>query len=147
MSSNPIENGLRVLMVENKKLPRVTANLLIDNPPIAGSSKNGVYSMTSSILGKGSNSIPKDDYIEEIDFLGASLNINAGGAFASSLSRFFPRILEMMADGALNPLFSSEEFEKEKAKTLEGIKANSKNVAQIARRVDSILAYSISYTI
>ena len=136
-----LKNGLKVLMVENHKLPRVSVNLLIDNPPIAGSSKNGVYSMTSSILGKGSNSIPKDDYIEEIDFLGASLNINAGGAFASSLSRFFPRILEMMADGALNPLFSSEEFEKEKAKTLEGIKANSKNVAQIARRVESILAY------
>ena len=98
-----LKNGLKVLMVENHKLPRVSVNLLIDNPPIAGSSKNGVYSMTSSILGKGSNSIPKDDYIEEIDFLGASQNINAGGAFASSLSRFFTRILEVMADGALNP--------------------------------------------
>jgi len=136
-----LRNGLKVLMVENHKLPRVSANLLIDNPPISGSSKNGIYSMTSSMLGKGTKSIPKDTFIEEIDFLGASININAEGAYASSLSRFFPKILEMMVDGALNPIFSSEEFEKEKTKTLETIKSNSKNVTQIARRVESVLAY------
>ena len=142
---NPIEfelkNGLKVLMVENHKLPRVSVNLLIDNPPFPGSDKNGIYTMTSSMLGKGTTSISKDEYVEEIDFLGATLNINAGGAYASSLSRFFPKVLEMMVDGALNPLFSEDEFEKEKAKTLEGIRSNSKNVAQIARRVESVLAF------
>ena len=87
---NPIEfelkNGLKVLMVENHKLPRVSVNLLIDNPPFPGSDKNGIYTMTSSMLGKGTTSISKDEYVEEIDFLGATLNINAGGAYASSLS-------------------------------------------------------------
>ena len=97
--------------------------------------------MTSSVLGKGTKSIPKDTFVEEIDFLGASININAGGAYASSLSRFFPKILEMMADGALNPIFSVEEFEKERTKTLESIKASSKDVGQIARRVENVLAY------
>tara|TARA_B110000003_G_scaffold267645_1_gene296170 strand:+ start:1506 stop:3506 length:2001 start_codon:yes stop_codon:yes gene_type:complete len=140
-----LKNGLRVLMVENHKLPRVSASLLIDNPPLKGNEKNGIYSMTSSMLGKGTKSIPKDTFIGEIDFLGASLNVNAGGAYASSLSRFFPTILEMMADGALNPLFSEDEFEKEKMKILEGIKVNSKNVAQIARRVESILAYGVNH--
>ena len=70
---NPIEfelkNGLKVLMVENHKLPRVSANLLIDNPPLSGSNKNGIYSMTSSMLGKGTKNMKKDVFIEEIDFL------------------------------------------------------------------------------
>jgi len=136
-----LKNGLKVLMVENHKLPRVSASLLIDNPPKIGSSKNGIYSLTSSMLGKGSESITKDTFIEEIDFLGATLSVNAEGAYASSLSRFFPKVLEMMADGALNPLFSAEEFDKEKTKTLEGIKSNSKSVTAIARRVESVLAY------
>ena len=136
-----LKNGLKVLMVENHKLPRVSASLLIDNPPKIGSSKNGIYSLTSSMLGKGSQSITKDTFIEEIDFLGATLSVNAEGAYASSLSRFFPKVLEMMADGALNPLFSAEEFDKEKTKTLEGIKSNSKSVTSIARRVESVLAY------
>jgi predicted Zn-dependent peptidase len=136
-----LKNGLKVLMVENHKLPRVSVSLLIDNPPKIGSSKNGIYSLTSSMLGKGSKSITKDTFIEEIDFLGATLSVNAEGAYASSLSRFFPKVLEMMADGALNPLFSAEEFDKEKTKTLEGIKSNSKSVTAIARRVESVLAY------
>lgn len=142
---NPIEfelkNGLKVLMVENHKLPRVSANLLIDNPPLSGSNKNGIYSMTSSMLGKGTKNMKKDVFIEEIDFLGATLNVNAGGAYASSLSRFFPQVLEMMADGVLNPIFSQDEFEKEKNKTLENIKSGSKSVARIARRVEGVLAF------
>ena len=142
---NPIEfelkNGLKVLMVENHKLPRVSANLLIDNPPLSGSNKNGIYSMTSSMLGKGTKNMKKDVFIEEIDFLGATLNVNAGGAYASSLSRFFPQVLEMMADGVLNPVFSQDEFEKEKNKTLENIKSGSKSVARIARRVEGVLAF------
>jgi hypothetical protein len=50
--------------------------------------------------------------------MGASLSINAGGAFASSISRFFPTVLEMMADGALNPLFSQMNLKKKKQKQL-----------------------------
>ena len=47
----------------------------------------------------------------------------------------------MMADGVLNPIFSQDEFEKEKNKTLENIKSGSKSVARIARRVEGVLAF------
>src|SRR5690606_8576190 len=46
-----------------------------------------------------------------------------------------------MADGALNPLFVQEEFEKEKAKMIEGLKADEKSVPSIARRVENVLSY------
>jgi zinc protease len=46
-----------------------------------------------------------------------------------------------MADGALNPNFTQEEFEKEKAKLIEGLKADEKSVPSIARRVERVLAY------
>ena len=74
-----LNNGLKVLMVENHKLPRVSANLLIDNPPLEGSNKNGIYSMTSSMLGKGTKLIPKDVFVEEIDFLGLNLSFEPIG--------------------------------------------------------------------
>ncbi len=66
------------------------------------------------MLGKGSTSISKDDFDEEVDYLGARINIGSSSAFASSLSRYFPRVLELMADAALHPNFLEEEFEKEK---------------------------------
>ncbi|MGY8914286.1 MAG: insulinase family protein, partial [Flavobacteriales bacterium] len=98
-----LKNGLKVLVVENHKLPRVTIQLQIDNPPIAEGNKAGVRSFVSSLLGNGSTSIPKDAFNEEVDFLGARINFGSQSAFASSLSKYFPRILELMADAAIHP--------------------------------------------
>ena len=109
-----LKNGLKVLVVENHKLPRVSIQLRIDNPPILEGDKAGVSSLTASLLGNGSTTIPKDEFNEEVDFIGARINFGAQSAFASSLSKYFPRILELMADAAIHPNFTQEEFEKEK---------------------------------
>ncbi|SHI37511.1 M16 family metallopeptidase [Pseudozobellia thermophila] len=137
-----IQNGLKVLVVENHKLPRVSIQLEIDNPPILEGDKAGVSNLMASLLGKGSKNIPKDEFNEEVDFLGARINFGAQSAFASSLSQYFPRILELMADAAINPNFTHEEFEKEKQKLLTGLKADEKNVPAISRRVSMALAYT-----
>ena len=60
-------------MVENHKLPRVRIQLSIDNPPIMEGDKAGVSALTGSMLGKGSKNIPKDEFYEEVDFLGANI--------------------------------------------------------------------------
>ena len=46
-----------------------------------------------------------------------------------------------MADGALNPNFTQEEFDKEKTKLIEGLKANEKSVSAVAARVVDVLTY------
>lgn len=136
-----LNNGLKVLVVENHKLPRVRIQLTIDNPPVLEGDKAGVSSLTGSMLGKGSKNIPKDDFYEEVDFLGATISIGNQSAFASSLSKYFPRVLELLADAALNPDFKQEEFEKEKDLLLTGLKSEEKDVSAIADRVEVALAY------
>lgn len=136
-----LNNGLKVLVVENHKLPRVRIQLTIDNPPVLEGDKAGVSSLTGSMLGKGSKNIPKDDFYEEVDFLGATISIGNQSAFASSLSKYFPRVLELLADAALNPDFKQEEFEKEKDLLLTGLKSEEKDVSAIANRVEAALAY------
>jgi predicted Zn-dependent peptidase len=140
-----LPNGLKVLVVENNKLPRISYNLTIDNAPYAEGKIKGVSDMMSSLLGNGTKSIPKDAFNEEVDFLGASLNFGANGAYASGLSKYSRRVMELMADGAINPIFTQEEFDKEKAKFIEGIKAEEKSVPSIARRVERVLAYGINH--
>lgn len=136
-----LKNGLKVLVVENDKLPRVSYNLTIDNAPYAEGAKKGVSDLTSSLIGNGTKTIAKDAFNEEVDFLGASINFDASGAYASGLSKYSTRIMELMADGALNPVFTQEEFDKEKAKLLEGLKSQEKSVPAIAGRVQRVLAY------
>ncbi len=136
-----LKNGLKVLVVENHKLPRVSFNLTLDNPPYAEGAKKGVSDILSSMIGNGTQSMNKDAFNEEIDFLGANINFYASGASANGLSRYSKRILELMVDGALNPLFVQEEFDKEKAKLIEGLKSEEKSVTAIARRVENVLTY------
>nr|WP_315163119.1 pitrilysin family protein [uncultured Flavobacterium sp.] len=134
-------NGLKVMIVENHKLPKVSFSLSLDNAPYAEGNKKGVDDLTSSMIGNGSKKLAKDAFNEEIDFLGADLNFNSQGAYASTLSKYSKRILELMAEGALHPNFTQEEFDKEKAKLLEGLKSQEKSVPAIANRVVDALAF------
>ena len=136
-----LKNGLTVMVVENHKLPRVSVQLSIDNPPSLEGDKAGVSSLAAGLLGNGSTNISKDAFNEEVDFLGASINFGSSSAFASSLSKYFPRILELMADAAIHPNFTEEEFQKEKEKLLTGLKSQEKDVSAMASRVQSAIAY------
>ncbi|HIG89671.1 MAG TPA: insulinase family protein, partial [Flavobacteriaceae bacterium] len=136
-----LKNGIKVLVVENHKLPRVSYSLRIDNNPIIEGEKAGVTSLLGSILGNGTTTISKDDFNEEIDFLGARLNIGFSGGFASTLTRNNERVVELMADAVINPLLSEEEFNKEKNKLIEGLKVDKKSLDAISGRVGGALSY------
>ncbi len=136
-----LNNGMKVLVVINRKLPRASFTLRIDNPPIVEGEKAGVASLLGSMLGNGTSTIPKDAFNEEIDFLGAQLGFGPQSAYASSLSKYSDRILELMADAAMNPLLTEEEFQKEKDKLIENLKAGDKSVDQVAGRVGGALSY------
>lgn len=140
-SSFELDNGLKVIVVENHKLPRVSYTLTIDNPPFIEGDKAGVSTLTGSMLGKGSVSIDKDAFNEEVDYMGASMNFGPTDAYAGGLSKYSERILELMADAALHPDFKEEEFEKEKNLLLENLKSDEKSVTAAARRVEAALAY------
>ena len=135
------DNGLTLMVVENHKLPQVSVSLRIDNPLAVEGEKAGLSGLLSSMMGKGSNNIPKDEFEEEVDFMGARLSLSAQGGYASALKRYFPRVFEMMADAVLNPHFLEQEFKKEVDKTLEGLKSSEKNVKTAARRVENFLSY------
>lgn len=136
-----LSNGLQVIMVENHKLPRVSASLTIDNKPYFEGDKVGVSSLMGGLLGNGTTNISKDEFNEKIDYLGANVGFSSNGAFAASLKKYFPEILGLMADGVKNPVFSKEEFDKEVERTIEGLKSDEKNVPSIARRVEDYLTY------
>jgi len=136
-----LKNGLKVLVVENHKLPRVSYSLTMDNAPYAEGNKKGVSDMVSALLGSGTKKMSADAFNEEIDFLGANISFWDSGAAGSGLSKYSEKILSLMADGALNPVFTQAEFDKEKNKIVENLKADEKNVPSIAARVTDVLTF------
>jgi zinc protease len=136
-----LKNGLKVMVVENHKLPRVSFTLTLDNAPYAEGAKKGVADLTSSLIGNGTKKISKTAFNEEIDFMGANINFSSNGASGSALSKYSGRVLELLAEGALNPNFTQAEFDKEKAKIIEGLKASEKSVPDVAGRVNDLLTF------
>lgn len=140
-----LPNGLKVMVVENHKLPRVSITLSIDNPPFTEGNKKGIDDMMGGLIGNGTSNISKDAFVEEIDFMGANINFNASGASANTLSRYFPRVMELLAQGTTDPLFSQSEFDKEIARAIDGLKTQEKNVPANAQRVEDVLVYGANH--
>jgi predicted Zn-dependent peptidase len=140
-----LDNGLTVMVVENNKLPRASASLSFDNPLIFEGEIAGVSSILAEMIGNGTQSISKEDFIEEVDFMGASLNITGSGAFAGSLKRYFPRVLELMSQAVLEPLFTQEEFDNQKNLIKESLKTSEKDVSTAANRVQNFITYGANH--
>lgn len=136
-----LDNGLKVLVVEDNKLPRVSINMTMDNDPHTLGDKAGLDDLMGSLLGKGSMKTSKETFEEEIDFMGATLEVFQSGAFASGLSRYFDKMLSMMAEAALMPNFTQEELDKERNKAIEGLKSEEKSAGAIAARVRDALVF------
>ena len=136
-----LENGLTVLVVENNKLPRASASLSFDNPLIYEGEVAGVSSILAEMIGNGTQSISKEDFIEEVDYMGASLSVTGSGAFAGSLKRYFPRVLELMASAVLEPLLTQEEFDNQKNLIKESLKTSDKDVSTTASRVQDLITF------
>ena len=136
-----LKNGLKVMVVENHKLPRVSYSLSLDNMPYAEGDIKGVADITSQLIGSGTAKTSKSAFNEEVDFLGANINFSSNGAAASGLSKYSDKILALMADGALNTIFTQEEFAKIQAKLIEGIKSQEKSVPAVAGRVVDALVF------
>ena len=136
-----LKNGITLMVVENNKLPRVSYQLTIDNKPYVEGEKAGVASLLSSMLGNGTTSIPKDEFNDEVDFLGANINFSSSGGFGSGLVKYADRIVELMADATINPLLTEEEFQKEKEKLIENLKSEEKSLDAVSSRVVNALTY------
>jgi len=140
-----LKNGLKVMVVENHKLPQVTMTLSLDNPPFIEGDKKGIHDLTGSLIGNGTDKISKEDFQEEIDFMGARINFHSSGAFANSLSKYFSRTLELMAQGFINPKFTQEDFETDKARFIDGLKAEERSVQANAQRVENVLVFGANH--
>ncbi|MCA6068524.1 insulinase family protein [Chryseobacterium sp. RG1] len=136
-----LKNGLTVMVVENNKLPRVSASLSMDRPPYNEGAVTGVSEIMAEQFENGTTSMSKDDFNKKVDYLGANLNFSSGGASLNSLSKYFPQVLGLMSDAIINPKFSADEIQNSKERAIEGLKSDEKNASSIAGRVSNALMY------
>ena len=140
-----LNNGLKVFVVEDHKLPRITMSLILDRDPIMEGNKAGYTSMAGDIIGSGTDSRTKAQLDEEIDFMGANFSSSASSIRAGGLSKYTDDILDIFSDVLLNPSFPEEEFKKLKSQMTSGVKANSENVDAISSNLTGVSIYGLEH--
>lgn len=141
IESFTLDNGLKVFVVENHKLPRVTFRLLIDRDPILEGEHAGYIEIAGKLLRTGTKKRTKDQIDEEIDFLGANLFTTSTSVTASSLVKHADKLMEIMSDIVLNADFKQEELDKIKKQRISGLAAEKDDPNAIANKIRSMLYY------
>lgn len=140
-SSFDLANGLKVIVVENHKLPRVSYQISLKNDPILETDQVGFVSMAGSLMATGTKSKSKAELDAAMDYIGASFNTSGSGMFGSSLKKHQETLLDLMTDVLYNPTFPQEEFEKMKTQSLSGLATVKSDANSIASNVAGVLNY------
>jgi zinc protease len=141
VESFDLANGLKVFVVQNKKLPRVSVTLTIDRDPVLEGNKAGMLAMVGPLLRRGTSKMTKAQLDEEIDFLGATMNTSSTGVSVQSLSNNFPRVFELMADVIFRASMPADELEKIRKQQLSALKNALNNPSSISSNVVNRLTY------
>ena len=136
-----LANGLKVFVVQNTKLPRVSATLTIEREAVLEGEKAGMISMAGELFRRGTTKMNKAVLDEEIDYLGATISASARSVNGVSLKNNFTKVFGLMADIALRPSFPADELEKIRKQELSGLAQNKEDANAIAANVVSRLVY------
>jgi len=134
-------NGITVLVVEDHRLPKVSATFTIDGGPRTEGTKAGVISLMGGMLNEGTRSLPKAAFDQAVEKMGANVSLNSGGGSASALTRYFKDAFGLMGLALKEPAFTQESFDKLKTQAITGLKSSAKSAPAIAGRVTNALVY------
>lgn len=137
-----LPNGLRVIVVENHKLPMVSVQVRFDHPPILQGAIAGYQDLVGELLTAGTARRSKQELDEAVDRLGAQLNGASDGLFATCLKKNFPELMRLVSEVVTTPAFNAEEFEKARTRYSSGLKMRPEDPDQIAEAVARALTFS-----
>lgn len=120
-----LKNGLRVLVLENHKVPLFSMQMVILSGGLSDpADQRGLASFTASLLREGTTKRSSKEISEQVDSLGATLGATASvSSFtstvtASGLVENLDQLLDIFSDVVRNPKFTADEVERFKSRTL-----------------------------
>ncbi len=141
-----LDNGLRVIVFEDERLPLVSYRLAFHSGDI--NDPDGATGMTSamaSMLTEGTENYTSLQLAEKIELLGAGIGASASDDFttvsASSLSLYSTEVLGMMAEVVLRPTFPEDELDLYRRNTVEHLKFQRSQPGFLAGEQSARLIY------
>jgi len=134
------ENGLRLLVKEDHRLPFVEFRAVFRGGVLAETAENnGVSLLTAKLLLKGTSTRNAEAIANEIESLGGSIESYSGnnsfGVNSEVLSTDFTTGLDLVADVILRPTFPEAVLERERQIQLAGIRAQKDELLPTASKM------------
>ena len=140
-----LPNGMKVFVVENHKLPTIACNIELDIKPALEGDMAGYRDMMSELLLTGTTTRSKDKLNMEIDQMGVNINVGSEGLSGSGLKKYEDKIMELMADIAMNAKISQEELDKNKTKALSSLETEKNQPDAMVRNVSAVVNFGSNH--
>jgi len=137
-----LRNGLKIILVQNHKLPKISIQFLLDLPPLSQGDKVGYIDITAEMLLKGTIHKSKAAIDETVDWMAAVMNARADGLYASFLSKHLDMGFSLFSEILRYPSFPEDELDKLKTRTISALLAGKDDPNKIASNVANVLRYS-----
>lgn len=139
--NSELPNGMRLIVVENHKLPVVSVQFRFDHPPVLQGDHAGYQDLMGELLTSGTVRRTKEQVDETVDRLGAQLNGAADGLYASSLKKNFKDLMQLVYEVITAPSFTVAEFDKAKTRAMSGLKSRMDDPDQIGEVVGRAITF------
>jgi zinc protease len=141
-----LENSLKVYGIENKEVPLINFNLIIDGGQLLESlDKPGITNLMAELMTKGTKNKTTAELEAAIQKLGANINVFAGREgvtiTGNTLARNYDATVALLREVLLEPRWDTEELESIRRGTLSDIEGRKAEPNAIARSVFNGLVY------
>jgi zinc protease len=135
-----LENGLRLLVKENKDSPLVSIKAVFKGGLRAETQENnGLSNLVAQMLDKGTKTKSAAEIAYLVESKGAHLSYFSGnnsfGLSIELLSKDLDQMLELLADLIINSTFPPREFKRLKEKNLAKLKSQKDNIFEVGQRL------------
>ena len=146
IQKSKLSNGLNVWIVQQKELPIVSMNLVLNSGgTLDPADKSGVSSMTADMLDQGTKTRSAIDIANQLQAIGAFVNAGAGwdstNVSMQSLTKNLDQALDIYSDVILNPSFPDTEFQKLQRRALVGLRQRKANPTAVSNVVYNKVLY------
>lgn len=145
ISVHRLNNGMGVILIENKSLPMVGTNVVVKTGSAYETyATSGMSHMLEHLLFNGTTSRKQKELYDDVDRIGAYNNANTGEFYTNYMmvtpTEHIQSGMEIQADMLFNSILPDEKYEKEKGIVLEEIAQSlSRPETQIEMDIQSIL--------
>ncbi|HQW39765.1 MAG TPA: pitrilysin family protein [Flavobacteriales bacterium] len=144
-STTELSNGMKVIVVEDHKLPLVSVQLRFDVPPIAQREKAGYIDMIGDMMLAGTTTRTKAQIDLAVDAIGATFQASNSGVYGSVLKKHLTPLLDLMQDVVINPTFPKEELERMRKLSISGVQQRQEDPDAIGEVVGRSVTFGSTH--